>query len=54
MNSGMYSAVSGSIASMQRMDVITNNLANINTTGYKKDRMIFDSMLNDAKNPTLA
>lgn len=53
MNSGMYSAVSGSIASMQRMDVITNNLANINTTGYKKDRMIFDSLMNNAKNPTL-
>jgi flagellar basal-body rod protein FlgG len=53
MNSGMYSAVSGNIASMQRMDVITNNLANINTSGYKKDRMIFDSLLNSAKNPTL-
>lgn len=54
MNSGMYSAVSGNIAAMQRMDVITNNLANINTTGYKKDRMVFDSMLNNAKNPTLS
>jgi len=52
MNSGMYSAVSGNIASMQRMDIITNNLANINTAGFKKDRMIFDSMLNSAKNPT--
>lgn len=52
MNSGMYSAVSGNIAAMQRMDIITNNLANINTTGYKKDRMIFDSMLNNANNPT--
>lgn len=52
MNSGMYSAVSGNIAAMQRMDVITNNLANINTTGYKKDRMVFDSMLNNANNPT--
>lgn len=54
MNSGMYSAVSGNIAAMQRMDVITNNLANINTAGFKKDRMIFDSMLNSAKNPTPA
>jgi flagellar basal-body rod protein FlgF len=53
MNSGMYSAVSGNVAAMLRMDVITNNLANINTAGYKKDRMIFDSMLNDANNPTL-
>lgn len=53
MNSGMYSAVSGNIAAMQRMDVITNNLANVNTTGFKKDRMVFDSMMNGAKNPTL-
>jgi len=54
MNSGMYSAVSGNVAAMQRMDVITNNLANINTAGFKKDRMIFDSMLNSAKNMTVA
>ncbi|MGA2151555.1 MAG: flagellar basal-body rod protein FlgF [Geobacteraceae bacterium] len=54
MNSGMYSAVSGNIAAMERMDVIANNLANINTAGFKKDRMIFDSMLNSAKNPTLS
>jgi flagellar basal-body rod protein FlgF len=53
MNSGMYAAVSGNVAAMQRMDVITNNLANINTAGYKKDRMVFDSMLNSANNPTL-
>lgn len=50
----MYSAVSGNIAAMERMDVIANNLANINTAGFKKDRMIFDSMLNSAKNPTLS
>ena len=53
MNSGMYSAVSGNIAAMQRMDVITNNMANVNTSGYKKDRMIFDTLLSNAKNPTL-
>jgi flagellar basal-body rod protein FlgF len=53
MNSGMYAAVSGNIASMQRLEVISNNLANINTVGFKKDRLIFDTMLNSAKNPTL-
>jgi flagellar basal-body rod protein FlgG len=52
MNSGMYSAVSGNITLMQRMEVIANNLANMNTVGFKKDRMIFDTMLNSAKNPT--
>lgn len=53
MNSGMYSAVAGNIAFMQRMDVIANNLANINTIGFKKDQMVFESILKKAKNPTL-
>ncbi len=52
MNSGMYAAVSGDMAIMQRMDVITNNLANINTTGFKKERMTFGTMLDSVKNPT--
>jgi len=52
MNSGMYSAVSGNISTMEKMDVITNNLSNINTYGFKKDRMIFESVLKNAKNPT--
>ena len=54
MNSGMYSAVSGNIGTMERMDVITHNLANINTYGFKKDRMVFESVLKNAKNPTLS
>lgn len=48
----MYSAVSGNMALMQRMEVIANNLANINTVGFKKDRLIFGTMLDSAKNPT--
>jgi len=51
MNSGMYPAVSGSIAAMQRMDIISNNLANINTPGYKKDKMSFEGLLAGSANP---
>ncbi len=51
MNSGMYSALSGSLAAMKRQDVISNNLANTNTPGYKKDKMLFESMLAGEKNP---
>jgi flagellar basal-body rod protein FlgF len=51
MNSGLYSALSGSIAAMKRMDTISNNLANVNTPGYKKDKMLFESMLAGAVNP---
>ncbi len=51
MNSGMYSALSGNIAAMKRMDIISNNLANVNTPGFKKDRMLFESMLAGAVSP---
>jgi flagellar basal-body rod protein FlgG len=49
----MYAAVSGSLASMRRMDVISNNLANVNTPGYKKDKMSFEGLLAGAANPPL-
>lgn len=51
MNSGIYSALSGNIAAMNRLDVISNNLANVNTPGFKKDKMLFESMLAGDKNP---
>lgn len=51
MNSGMYAAVSGSLAAMRRLDVISNNLANVNTPGYKKDKMSFEGLLAGTANP---
>lgn len=51
MNSGMYSALSGNIAAMKRMDIISNNLANANTPGFKKDKMLFEAMLAGNANP---
>ena len=51
MNSGIYPAVSGSLAAMRRLDVISNNLANINTPGYKKDKMSFEGLLAGNTNP---
>jgi len=51
MNSGMYAAVSGSLAAMRRLDVISNNLANVNTVGFKKDKMTFEGLLASATNP---
>ena len=51
MNSGMYSALSGNITAMKRLDIISNNLANVNTPGFKKDKMSFESMLNGSVNP---
>ena len=52
MNSGMYAALSGNMAAQQRLDVLTNNLANVNTAGFKRDRMVFESILGTVKNPS--
>lgn len=40
---GLYAAYTGMLAQQQKMDTVSNNLANINTTGYKKDDAIFQS-----------
>lgn len=34
---GLYTAYTGMLDEQHRMDVITNNLANVNTTGFKKE-----------------
>jgi flagellar basal-body rod protein FlgF len=52
MNSGMYAALSGNMMAQQRLDVLTNNLANVNTAGFKRDRMVFESVLGTVKNPS--
>jgi flagellar basal-body rod protein FlgF len=40
---GLYTSASGMMAEMVRNDVSSNNLANVNTTGYKKDTALFRS-----------
>ena len=45
---GLYSAYTGMIHQQHRMDVLTNNLANADTTGFKKEgatSQSFDSIL---------
>jgi flagellar hook protein FlgE len=41
----LYAGVSGLINHQVRMDVIGNNIANVNTTGFKKSRVNFQDML---------
>lgn len=40
---GLYIAASATISETKRIDVITNNIANANTSGFKKDTMITES-----------
>jgi flagellar basal-body rod protein FlgG len=47
---GLYSAAAGMQAQQQRMDTVANDLANVNTNGYKRARVAFRDLLyvNDA------
>ncbi len=52
----LYSGVSGLINHQTRMDVIGHNISNVNTVGYKKDRVVFQDiisqMMSGASRPT--
>ena len=37
---GIYTGASGMVAQMHRMDALSNNLANVDVTGYKRDTSI--------------
>ena len=41
----LYTAATGMIAQQQQMDVTSNNIANVNTTGFKKGRAEFKDLL---------
>ncbi|MDF2592921.1 MAG: flagellar basal-body rod protein FlgF [Clostridia bacterium] len=40
---GLYIAASAAISENKRIDVISNNIANVNTSGFKKDTMVTES-----------
>lgn len=45
MISGIYGLVDGSLIQQLRFDTLSNNLANVNTNGFKKDILAFDEAL---------
>ena len=45
MNSALWVAKTGLDAQQTRMSVVSNNLANVNTTGFKKGRAVFEDLL---------
>ena len=45
MDASLFIAKTGLTAQQTRMQVISNNLANVNTTGFKKDRAVFEDLL---------
>ena len=49
MNSGLYTAFSGLRAQMTALDLVSHNLANVNTAGFKEGRAFF-TLLNQTLN----
>lgn len=49
MVSGKYSAVAGAVAREQHMANISANLANVNTSGYRRNSVSFESLLRGAR-----
>ncbi|MGZ3606896.1 MAG: flagellar basal body protein, partial [Syntrophales bacterium] len=45
MGSALYTGISGLNASSTEMDVISNNIANVNTVGYKSQNTYFADIL---------
>ena len=45
MDQGIYTAAAGAIAMEDRLNIISNNIANLNTTGFKKDQMSFEQYM---------
>jgi flagellar basal-body rod protein FlgG len=42
---GIYTALSGALAQSLKIDTIANNIANVNTTGFKRDQQTFNEYL---------
>ncbi|NUM57192.1 MAG: flagellar basal-body rod protein FlgF [Bdellovibrionaceae bacterium] len=48
---GVYTALSGAMAQNLQMDTIANNIANVNTPGFKKDSQVFNEYLTANEKP---
>lgn len=56
---GLYTSGWSMLANARKLDVITNNMANVNTTAFKKDTVVFESFpalltkrINDTQSPS--
>lgn len=45
MDAAMYKALSGAVAQMRHLEVASQDLANVNTAGYKRQRLAFSEVL---------
>ena len=47
MTNSLRTGASGLIAHQQKLDVVANNIANLNTTGYKSQDVLFSDLVYD-------
>jgi len=53
MSSGMYSTLSGAMAAGQNLQIISNNLANINNSGFKREETHFEALFRNRMQTSL-
>ena len=54
MNRGIYPPLAGAITLERRLEVLSHNIGNIQTTGFKKDKPLFASILGQTSGPSIA
>jgi flagellar basal-body rod protein FlgF len=53
MNAAMYKALSGALVQTRRLEMVTQDLANVNTAGYKGLRLVFREVLEGPQPPNV-
>lgn len=51
MDKGIYVALSGGLAKVRELELVSNNLANANTPGFKRDQATFNEYLTELRKP---
>lgn len=54
MNRGIYPPLAGAITLERRLEVLSHNIGNVHTNGYKKDKPLFATILGQTSGPPVA
>ena len=54
MNRGIYPPLAGAITLERRMEILSHNIGNVQTTGFKKDKPVFETILGQTSGPSVA
>jgi len=54
MNRGIYPPLAGALALERRLEILSHNIGNLQTTGFKKDKPMFATILGQTSGPSVA